>query len=454
MTNRSTSWFPKNELNGLFAKMRTPNLVVKAPAKPAVVVQAPAPAPAPIPAPTPPPAPVVQEVAAPSQAAVMVATEQLLKWKQQSQALIEVARSKEMSRGLLQESLEFMTQKAAETLQVERVSVWFYDEANMRLSCQTLYKRSANTHLSEAPFDGERHPEYFAAILTEPLIISSHATTDPTLAELAQEYLIPNHIASVLASPFFSGGKLKGIINFEHTGQTREWDASEEQFAASIAEFIALAIESSERKKAEESILESEARLKLQGAALMRLARSEHLSRGNQAEALREITEAAAETLNCERASIWLLKPDYSSIYCIELFVRAQQSHESGLELKAEQFPEYFDAIKTERNIDAHDAQTDPRTSCFTESYLKPLGITSMLDAPIRVGGAMVGVICHEHIGRARTWLLEELQFAASLADFIALAMEANERRKAQAELKQMLQLMKRFVPGSENPGA
>jgi GAF domain-containing protein len=436
MTSRSTSWFPKRELEGLFAKMRNPAFTAH---KPEARKIAPTPQSAPVSAPEP-----IPMVAAPQ----VLDSNISARWKKQSQALLAVARSKEMSRGLLQESLLLMTQKASETLQVDRVGIWFYHEDNNFLENQTLYHQ--RTHTTEKSFDGEQYPEYFAALLTEPLISAPHAAKDLRLSEFVEGYLSPNQITSILAASFFSGGKLKGVISMEHTGPAREWDASEEQFASSLAEFIALAMESSERRKAEEALLESEARLKLQGASLMRLARSENLSKGQQAEALQEITEAAAETLNCERASIWLLKPDYSSIYCIELYQRSPKTHESGLELTAHDFPAYFDAIKTERTIEAHDAQTDYRTSCFTESYLKPLGITSMLDAPIRIGGAMVGVICHEHIGEARTWLLEEIQFAASLADFIALAMEANERRKAQAELKQMLQLMKRFVPDSE----
>jgi GAF domain-containing protein len=435
MTSRSTSWFPKNELEGLFAKMRNPSLAV---IKPEARKLAPPPTPKPSPE-------LVPIIAVPPPAPIDNISAQ---WKKQSKALIEVARSKEMSHGFLQESLQFMTQKAAETLQVERVGVWFYHEADNQLESQTLYYQQ--THSKGRDFDGEQYQEYFAAVLTEPLISASHAVEDLRLAELAEDYLRANQITSVLTASFFSSGKLKGVLSFEHTGLTREWDASEQQFASSLAEFIALAIESSERRKAEEALLESEARLKLQGTALMRLARSEHLSKGQQAEALQEITEAAGETLNSERTSIWLIKPDYSSIYCIELYQKTSKTHESGLELKAVDFPAYFEAIKRERAIEAHEAQTDARTSCFTESYLKPLGITSMLDAPIRVGGAMVGVLCHEHIGKPRTWLLEEIQFATSIADFIALAMEANERRKAQAELNQMLQLMKRFVPNTE----
>lgn len=375
------------------------------------------------------------------------------RWREQSQVLIEVARSKAMARGLFDEAAQLICRKIADTLRADRVGVWFYEEAKTQLACKLMFHRGAKSYTEGDTLEGEVHPEYFASLLSDPMISASDASKHPKTSELYESYLKPNQVHSLLVVPFFSAGKMKGTLTVE-TKEPREWAQYEEQFVASLAEFVSLAIESNERRRVEEALLESEARLRLQGAALMRLARSENLSSGQQAEALKEITEAAAETLNCERASIWLLKPDFSSIYCIELFQRSANKHESGIELKAEQFPPYFEAIKTERAIDAHDAQTDPRTSCFTESYLRPLGITSMLDAPIRVGGRMIGVICHEHIGKARTWLLEEMQFAGSLADFIALAIEANERRKAQAELKQMLQLMRRFVPGSvdENP--
>ena len=84
----------------------------------------------------------------------------------------------------------------------------------------------------------------------------------------------------------------------------------------------------------------------------------------------------------------------------------------------------------------ADDAQHDPKTAEFTASYLAPLGITSMLDVPIRSGGQMVGVICHEHIGPMRTWTLEEQHFAVSVANTLALALEAADRKKVEQALR------------------
>jgi hypothetical protein len=138
----------------------------------------------------------------------------------------------------------------------------------------------------------------------------------------------------------------------------------------------------------------------------------------------RRITEAAAATLQVERASVWLVDAGVTKIVCADLFERTKAAHSSGVELYAKDFAPYFTALREQRTIAAHDAHTDSRTSCFSGSYLGPLGITSMLDVPIWVNQDMAGVVCHEHVGPKRTWDGDEETFAYLMANFAALAME------------------------------
>ena len=100
-----------------------------------------------------------------------------------------------------------------------------------------------------------------------------------------------------------------------------------------------------------------------------------------------------------------------------------------------EDFPLYFEALKAERTIDAHDAASDHRLQELQEKYLEPHGITSLLNAPVRVEGELVGVLCHEHVGQPRIWTLEEQSFAGSVADLASLALEARKRKHVQDEL-------------------
>ncbi len=177
--------------------------------------------------------------------------------------------------------------------------------------------------------------------------------------------------------------------------------------------------------------------------ALMRLARSRTLSEGNLDQAFREITEVATDTLNVDRASLWLYDDQHTQICCRDLYRRDTRAHEEGLVLREADFPSYFEALTLERSIPVQDAHSDPATSEFSESYLTPLGIGALLDAPIFVAGYMVGVVCNEHVGGPREWTPEEQNFAASMADLAALALESSQRMKVQRQLQETVEQLR-----------
>ena len=93
-----------------------------------------------------------------------------------------------------------------------------------------------------------------------------------------------------------------------------------------------------------------------------------------------------------------------------------------------------------------NDARTDPRTQEFTADYLTPLGIASMLDAPIRSGGKMIGVLCNEHTGAMRAWTPDEQNFAGSMADVVSLSLETAQRQRAEAALREAHDLLEEKV--------
>jgi signal transduction histidine kinase len=135
----------------------------------------------------------------------------------------------------------------------------------------------------------------------------------------------------------------------------------------------------------------------------------------------RAITRIAADTLDVERAGVWLFTDDRTAIRCACLFERTEGAYSDGLTLRVADFPDYFAAMADRKALPAENAATDPRTVGLMRAYLDPLGISSLLDAPIWLNGQIVGVACHEHVGPPREWTTEERDFAGSVADFIAL---------------------------------
>jgi diguanylate cyclase (GGDEF)-like protein/PAS domain S-box-containing protein len=170
--------------------------------------------------------------------------------------------------------------------------------------------------------------------------------------------------------------------------------------------------------------------------ALAELMHSEALKRGDVGAALQMVTEIAAQLLRVERASVWQFRDDRDALVCANLYQRTPHVHSEGGVLHAASNPRYFAALAEERSIAASDAFSDPRTREFADTYLGKHGIASMLDAPVFVRGRMVGVVCHEHVGGMRNWQPWEELVAGSIADFVALALEAAERNLAEHRLE------------------
>lgn len=185
-----------------------------------------------------------------------------------------------------------------------------------------------------------------------------------------------------------------------------------------------------EQKEAEEALKKRTERIIRYQAVLLDLAK--RVDNATLDLTLQEFLEADARTLEVERVSIWLFNEDRSEIICKDLYAFSAHVHKKGLKLRAKEYPSYFQALEETRILAATDACMDPRTSEFTENYLKPLGITSMMDIPVRRHGKVVGVVCHEHTGAQKEWSLEEQEFAGSIADMVSLALETSARKEAE----------------------
>ena len=167
-------------------------------------------------------------------------------------------------------------------------------------------------------------------------------------------------------------------------------------------------------------------------SARLRLARLRVAGGASLFEIFRDATELAARTLQVDRVGIWLFVERRRAIRCYHLYERAGEQHSEGAMLRAEDFPAYFGALEERRALAADEARRDPLTQELRDAYLEPLGIHAMLDAPLYREGEVIGVVCHE--SRApRRWSAEDREFAASVADRVALQFEEAARQDAEA---------------------
>ncbi len=224
--------------------------------------------------------------------------------------------------------------------------------------------------------------------------------------------------------------RVKALLS-ESQQQTEEMRAQEEEMRQNMEELQATQEEMRRkeqhvRKVLEEEQLKSE-RVREGRKRLLELTKDEDVQAGRWNESLEKITAAICRFLNVSRASVWTYQPEHHAIMCEKLFLHATRQYESGTQLFGKDFPGYFRAVLAEENIVAEHAHTHAATREFSEVYLKPLHIESMLDVPLFNQGKVLGVICCEHQHETKRWTDEDADFLRSCAELITLVFKTKQ---------------------------
>jgi signal transduction histidine kinase len=166
-------------------------------------------------------------------------------------------------------------------------------------------------------------------------------------------------------------------------------------------------------------------------------------------ELLAALCAEVAAVFRVERVGYWRMDADRLALQEEVRFQLSAGRCDRGAlpRLLARDYPGYFLALGTQPGVVvADDVLRDDRLREFGGDYFKSRGISSMLDAPVHRAGQIYGVLCHEHVGPKRKWTAEEVTAACSFAHLIALAVETDERQKAQEQLRQALEREKEVV--------
>lgn len=148
-----------------------------------------------------------------------------------------------------------------------------------------------------------------------------------------------------------------------------------------------------------------------------------------------QLARCVTESLEIDRIGVWVLADEGRALRCRYLFQRSSEEVFRGAMIRQQDFPQYFEALYSRRTLFAGVEQSSAISKELFASYLEPLGITALLDAPIYSQGRVVGVVCHEHVGTTRVWTGAESDFASAVADNIARLYEESERRTTKATL-------------------
>ncbi|MFO0589518.1 MAG: ATP-binding protein [Polyangiaceae bacterium] len=203
-----------------------------------------------------------------------------------------------------------------------------------------------------------------------------------------------------------------------------------------VARVAGVARDVTERRVAQEEMRAANARYARQEAALAAVTRACAVREVDTSQLLAEVSRVAATTLEVERLSVWRLSQDRRRIVCVSLFARSGGAHEAGTVVETARFPEYMRALAIGEIIAAPDVHADPRTRDLAE-FVRPFGISSVLDAPLLATGSVIGAVCAEHVGQQRAWTPDEQTFLLAISNLVSLVLAEEERLAVEGQLRQ-----------------
>ncbi|MEO6155341.1 MAG: GGDEF and EAL domain-containing protein [Thermomonas sp.] len=147
--------------------------------------------------------------------------------------------------------------------------------------------------------------------------------------------------------------------------------------------------------------------------------------------------------MRVERVSVWQYDPGARVLRCLQAHSpsRGARTLSEDLDTLALEGDDYIAALKYVRALHVSDVElgaADPSGLIQLRDYLHKHRILTRLDAPACVDGELLGVMCLESVDQAREWSPEDVTFAASMGDYVAMAYQISRRREAEEEVRHL----------------
>jgi len=166
--------------------------------------------------------------------------------EKQHVAIVELSIHQALFSGDLHEAAKLITQKAANVLEVARVSIWLLDEKKEFMYVVDLYNSGTDSHSGDLKLRVSSYPSYFHALENNRSIAVQDMFNDVRTAEL-HDYAKTNSISSLLDISIRVAGHLRGVVCFEQIGENRNWEHDEIRFGGEIADQFQQVLTNQER---------------------------------------------------------------------------------------------------------------------------------------------------------------------------------------------------------------
>lgn len=347
--------------------------------------------------------------------------------------------NKDTFNGILRNILKI----ASTNCSIDRVSYWAFLKEGIR--CESLYYLNSDRFEKNFVIDKERHPVYFKNLETGAQIVASNVYDNSITQELCFEYFPKNNIKSLLDTPIFINGEIIGILCFEKIETATEWDNEDINFSRSVADLIAIAIES-------QLLLESDKKLSYKSEILTVINKNtqKFLMSKNNEEIFQGILGTIGNVTQVDRLSFFENNPANKTLI--------QKYRWSGETKSMAELNPYIIDVPYEKITDVMEnlLQDKPYYSItrkikneVTREFFEKLDTKSILFLPIFVKKELHGLIVFVVTQNERDWTNDEVSTLQTLANNISYAIERNLNEAIIKESEEKFRLLASNIPGT-----
>ena len=159
------------------------------------------------------------------------------------------------------DAVKKIVETGCELLNVERCSVWFYNDNYSVLSCNDLFLRNSGVHSCPASLQSSDFPSYVRSHREYLVIAAEDVFTDFRTREISESYFRENGVTALMDAPLWFNNRAEGILSFEYTQGKRHWTRDDERVAIVLSSMLALCAEADKRRNSERDLHERESQL-------------------------------------------------------------------------------------------------------------------------------------------------------------------------------------------------
>ena len=328
-------------------------------------------------------------------------------------------------------------------LRIDRVALWDFKSDHIDL--RNIYVQSEDKHYADLILYKKDYKTYIAKIQSEPILIASNVFNNESLKEFTTDYFPKYNIKSLLDIPIYIGGELNCILCLEATNESRYWTNEDINFSKTVAEIIALAIETTRRKNAENQII-----YKNEVLTAIANVTSNLLIHKDKDQIFDDSIAQIGKTLKVDR--LYYFENDLKTNLLGQRFEWVANNDLKEIDnpelqdIPHEAFPEFMECILNKKPY------KEIVKNITSESFRKALesqNIASILIIPLFDKETFLGFIGFDDCSNERIWTDEEINILLTLANNISSTIIRINNEKAIAESEEKFRLLANNIPAS-----